>query len=92
MVVLVQTWDLHLEGCQSLKERRAVLQPLKASLRRLNLAVAEIDHQDRWQRAGIAAATLGSERRVAEEILREADRMIEAADGVRVIDTDMRVA
>ena len=92
MVVLVQTWDLHIEGCQSLKERRAVLQPLKAALRRLNLAVAEVEHQDRWQRAGLAAAAVGGERRVAEEILREADRVIEAADGVRVIDTEMRVA
>jgi uncharacterized protein YlxP (DUF503 family) len=93
MIVLVQTWDLHLEGCQSLKDKRSVLQSLKADLRRrLNLAVAEVDHQDLWQRAGLAAAAIGSERRVAEETLREADRMIEAADGVRVIETTVRVA
>ncbi|MDH4133105.1 MAG: DUF503 domain-containing protein [Gemmatimonadota bacterium] len=93
MVVLVQTWDLHLEGCQSLKDKRSVLKSLKADLRRrLNLAVAEVEHQDLWQRAGLAAAAIGGERRVAEEILREADRMIEAADGVRIIDTTVRTA
>ena len=92
MIVLVQSWDLHLEGCQSLKDKRSVLQSLKAGLRRLNLAVAEVDHQDLWQRAGLAAAAIAGERRVAEETLREADRMIEAADGVRIIETTVRVA
>jgi len=90
---LVQTWDLHLEGCQSLKEKRAVLQSLKAELRRkLNVAVAEVDHQDLWQRAGIACATVASDRRVAEETLRTADELVEAADGVRIIDTVLRPA
>ena len=93
MIVLVQRWDLHLEGCQSLKDKRSVLQSLKANLRRrLNLAVAEVEHQDLWQRAGLAAAAIAGERRVAEETLREADRMIEAADGVRIIETTVRVA
>ena len=93
MHALVQTWDLHLEGCQSLKEKRAVLQSLKAELRRkLNVAVAEVDHQDLWQRAGIACATVASDRRVAEETLRTADELVEAADGVRIIDTVLRPA
>lgn len=93
MIVLVQSWDLHLEGCQSLKDKRSVLQSLKANLRRrLNLAVAEVEHQDLWQRGGLAAVAIAGERRVAEETLREADRMIEAADGVRIIETTVRVA
>lgn len=93
MITLTQTWELHLEGCQSLKDKRAILQSLKAELRRkLNLAVAEVDHQDLWQRAGIACVTVASERRVAEETLRSADRVVEATDGVRIIDTVVRVA
>jgi len=88
MIVLTQVWDLHLEGCHSLKEKRSVLQSLKAELRRgLNVAVAEVDHQDKWQRAGMACTTVGSDRRVAEETLRAADRIVEAAGGVRIMDT-----
>jgi hypothetical protein len=93
MVILTQTWELHLEGCHSLKDKRAILQSLKAELRRKhNVAVAEVDHQDLWQRAGLACATVSSDRRVAEEILRSADQLVEATDGVRIIDTTVTIA
>jgi uncharacterized protein YlxP (DUF503 family) len=93
MVTLTQTWELHLEGCHSLKDKRAILQPLKAELRRKhNVAVAEVNHQDLWQRAGIACATVASDRRVAEGILRSADQLIEAIGGVRIIETTVTVA
>jgi uncharacterized protein len=92
MVTVTQAWELHLEACHSLKDKRAILQSLKAELRRKhNVAVAEVDHQDLWQRAGIACATVASDRRVAEEILRSADRLVEGTDGVRIIDTMVTV-
>lgn len=88
MIILTQVWDLHLEGCHSLKDKRAILQSLKAELRHsLNVAVAEVEHQDKWQRAGLACGTVGSDRRVAEATLRSADRIVEATGGVRIIDT-----
>jgi uncharacterized protein YlxP (DUF503 family) len=54
--------------------------------------VAEVDHQELWQRAGLACAAVGSERRMVEGILRQADGLIEAADGVRIIETVVTVA
>jgi hypothetical protein len=38
-------------------------------------------------RAEIACAVVGSARPVVEEILRAADRAVEEADGVRIVDT-----
>jgi len=65
-----------------------VLKPLTAGLRRsLNLSVAETGHQDLWQRAEIACAAIGSARTVVDETLRAADRRVEEADGVRIVDT-----
>lgn len=88
MIIAVQTWDLHLPGCHSLKDKRGVLKPLASALRRsLNVSVAETDHQDLWQRAEIACAAVGSARPVVEEILRSADRLIEKTDGLRIVDT-----
>ncbi len=93
MHTLVRTWELHLEGCHSLKDKRSILQSPKTELRRrLNVSVAEVAHQDLWQRAGLACAAVGSDRRVVEEILREADRLIEAADGVRIMMTEQGTA
>ena len=90
MIVAIQTWDLHLPGCYSLKEKRGLLKPLTSGLRRsLNISVAETGHQDLWQRAEIACAVVGTARPVVEEILRAADRAVEAADGVRIVDTAM---
>ena len=88
MYTAVQTWILHLEGCESLKDKRSVLQSLKADLRRrLNVSVGEVGAQDLWQRAEVACAAVGSDRRVVDEMLRTADGIVEAADGVRIIDT-----
>jgi uncharacterized protein YlxP (DUF503 family) len=87
MIVAITTWDLHLPDCHSLKEKRGVLKPLTVGLRRtLNVSVAETGHQDLWQRAEIACATVGSARSVVDEILRAADRLVEEADGIRIVD------
>jgi uncharacterized protein YlxP (DUF503 family) len=88
VIVAIQTWELHLPGCHSLKEKRGVLKPLTVGLRRtLNVSVAETAHQDLWQRAEIACAVVGTARSVVEETLRAADRMVEESDGVRIVDT-----
>jgi uncharacterized protein YlxP (DUF503 family) len=88
MIVAITTWDLHLPGCHSLKEKRGVLKPLTTALRRtLNVSVAETGQQDMWQRAEIACAVVGSARPVVEETLRAADRLVEGTNGVRIMDT-----
>jgi uncharacterized protein len=88
MYLAIATWDLHLPACHSLKEKRSVLKPLTTALRRtLNVSVAETGQQDLWQRAEIACAVVGTARSVVDETLRAADRMVEEADGVRILDT-----
>jgi uncharacterized protein YlxP (DUF503 family) len=88
MYLAITTWDLHLPACHSLKEKRSVLKPLTSTLRRsLNVSVAETGQQDLWQRAEITCAVVGSARPVVDETLRAADRLVEEADGVRIVDT-----
>jgi uncharacterized protein YlxP (DUF503 family) len=88
VIVGIQVWELHLPGCHSLKEKRGTLKPLTAALRQqLNVSVAETGHQDLWQRAEIACAAIGSARTVVEGTLRAADRTVESAEGVRIVDT-----
>jgi len=61
MVVGVRTIELHIPGCRSLKEKRFVVKSLRDKLRsRFNISVAEVDHQDLWQRSTIAIAAVNS--------------------------------
>lgn len=62
---------------RSLKDKRMVLRRLKDRLGSLNVAVAEVAHQDLWQRAGIGIVTVATADAAAEETLQAALREIE---------------
>jgi len=88
VVVGVMTWELHLAACQSLKDKRQILQSLKARLHNeFNVSAAETAHQDLWQRAEITACVVSTDRTHAADVLRQADRLVEAAPGTRIMDT-----
>lgn len=88
MIVGVVTWDLHLNGCHSLKDKRQILTSLKDRLhRRFNVSVAETHHQDLWQRAELSCCVVASDRRHAEEVLSSADRMVASQPQARIIDS-----
>src|SRR5438477_13127111 len=58
--VAVLVIHLHFPNGSDLKGKRKEISSLKAQLHgRLGAAVAEIDHQDMWQRATLAAALTG---------------------------------
>lgn len=88
MVIGVRSWDLHIPGAHSLKEKRAVLSSLKSRLRnQFNVSVAETAHQDVWQRSELSVAVVAGDRRQADSILESADRMVESNPSVRIMDT-----
>ena len=62
MPVGLLTLELHLPESHSLKDKRQVLRSLKDRLRkRFNVAVAELEHTDLWQRASIGIVTLADQ-------------------------------
>lgn len=55
--------EITLPGAQSLKDKRAVVRALKDRLRaHFNVSVAEMDHQEVWQRATVGVAAIGPDR------------------------------
>jgi len=81
MPVGLLTLELHIPDAQSLKDKRQVLRSLKDRLRRdFNVAVAELDHQDVWQRSVVGVVTLSNEEKhlkeVLQKVLDEADRIL----------------
>ena len=70
----VLTLELRLEDSHSLKDKRHVVESLKDRLRhKFNVAVAEIEYQDLWQRAAVAAVTVSPDRAHAERVLQSVE-------------------
>jgi uncharacterized protein YlxP (DUF503 family) len=92
MVVGVVTWDLHLNGCASLKDKRRILQSLKDRLHeRFNVSVAETASHDLWQRAELTCAVVAPDRRHAESVLAAADRFVADHGLVRILDSTVSI-
>jgi uncharacterized protein YlxP (DUF503 family) len=71
----VLTLELHLEDAHSLKEKRHTVKSLKDRLRsKFNVAVAEIDFQDVWQRSLVSAVTVSGDHAHAEQVLQSVER------------------
>lgn len=86
----VVTWELHLNGCQSLKDKRRILKSLKDRLhQRFNVSVAETDHHDLWQRAELTCGVVSTDRRHAETVLASAERLVASHGLARIIDSEV---
>jgi len=85
--VAVLVIELHFPDAGSLKSKRKELSSIKAQLRgRLGAAVAEIDHQDTWQRSTLTAALTGGSLSTLTAAADNVERWLDARwpDGVRV--------
>ena len=58
MTIALLSVECYLPMAQSLKDKRMVLRRLKDRLRAHNVAVAEVAHQDLWQRAGLGKTNM----------------------------------
>jgi uncharacterized protein YlxP (DUF503 family) len=85
--VAVLIIDLHFPDAGSLKSKRKELSSIKAQLHgRLGAAVAEIDHQELWQRSRLTAALTGGSLSVLSAAADNVERWLEARwpDNVRI--------
>ena len=89
MHVAALSIDLHIPESRSLKAKRAVVKPIVEGVRRrFAVAVAEVDHQDQWQRAGIGVAVVGSSAHHVTDILDEVERFVWSRPDVQVLSMD----
>jgi uncharacterized protein len=73
----ILTVELHFPEAGSLKGKRKFVKSAKAQLQnRFGASVAEVDHHDLWQRAGLTLACAAREYREAERLLDEVLRYL----------------
>jgi uncharacterized protein len=92
MVIGLLTLELHFPGARSLKDKRQALRSLDARLRhRLNVAVAEVEHQGLWQRARLAVVSVNTDHTHLEQTLQSALSEADKAAEIQVIDAQTEV-
>jgi uncharacterized protein YlxP (DUF503 family) len=90
VLVALERFDLRIPGCGSLKEKRHVVKTLSNAIRaKFNVAVAEVDHHDLWQRTALGVAAVAGEQYHARRVMREVEKLVERWAEVEVLDTEL---
>ncbi len=78
MVIAMAYLTIEMPESHSLKEKRSTIRPIiKRIQNRFNISVAEIDHLESWQVAGVGLVCVSNSRRHAEEMLQKAIDFVE---------------
>ena len=94
MFVGLARFDIHIPHSSSLKAKRQVLRPVVDRLRKgLNVSVAEVDHQDLWQRATLGIGCVSPSIEQCRKLIQEAEKIIGrvALEGAEVVDRSIDV-
>jgi uncharacterized protein len=83
--------ELHIPASRSLKDKRSVIQGLKERIRhRVRAAVAEVDHQDLWQRAALGVAVVSASAHHVDEQLQSVRSLVQATHGAELLDWEVQ--
>ena len=86
MIVGLLRVELHIPMALSLKDKRSVLKSLKDQIHgRFNVAIAELDANEKWQRASLGVTTVGSDRRFVDGCLQQVVEWIRRNRFIEVI-------
>jgi len=90
MIIGVCTLDFFLPGCSSLKQKRMFLRSIKEKLRnKHNVAVAEVAHQEVWQRASIGLTSVSNDKTVLDSTFQAVLRMAERSPNAQLLNFEV---
>ena len=86
------TLDLHFPGARSLKDKRQALRSLETRVRnRFNVAVAEVEHQDLWQRSRLAVVSVNTDHAHLESTLQSVAGEAGSARNIQLLDAQTEI-
>ena len=89
MIVGIVQVELHIPEAQTLKDKRAVLKSVKGEMRsRFNISIAEVDANEKWQRATLGIAAVGQDRAALEPSVNEFTQWIRRHPLIQIIRID----
>ena len=79
MIIGVLQAELYMQGCSSLKEKRMIVKSLKDRIaKKFNVSVAELEYQDKWQRAQLAFAIVSNSKGHADQVLQKIFQLLDS--------------
>jgi uncharacterized protein len=94
MFIGIGRFEVFIPASESLKDKRRVIRSVTSTVRtKFNVAVAEVDYQDLWQRSALGASCVSESVSHCQKVLREVEKTIGrliAGQG-ELIDTTIRV-
>jgi uncharacterized protein len=89
MVIGLLTLDLHFPGARSLKDKRQALRSYEERVRnRFNVSIAEVEHQDLWQRARVAVVAVNTDHAHLEATLSRVAGEAEHSGRIQVLQAE----
>jgi len=92
MPIGLLTLEIYIPDARSLKDKRQVLRSLKDRLRRqFNIAIAELEGQETWQRAVVGVVTISADTRHLEDSLEKVANESERLLGRDLVGSSLEV-
>jgi hypothetical protein len=92
VVIGLLTLELHFPGARSLKDKRQALRSLEQRIRnRFNVSIAEVEHQDLWQRARLAVVSVNTDHTHLESTLESVAGEASVARDVLLVDSQVEI-
>jgi uncharacterized protein YlxP (DUF503 family) len=87
MIVGVANIEIHIPESESLKGKRHFLRRIKDRVRnKFNVSIAEVDHNDLWQRTTLGISVVANEKQFANQVLSQVVDLIGKENGVQILD------
>lgn len=94
MFIGIGRYEIFIAHSGSLKDKRQVLRAVTMSVRKkFNVGIAEVDFQDKWQRAALGVSCVAESASHCRKVLQEVEKQISRAaiDGGELVERHVEV-
>ena len=94
MFIGIARFELFVPASVSLKDKRRVVKSISSVVHnKLNVSIAEVDHQELWQRAALGVGCVSESIAQCRKIMQEVEKLIgrAALDGAEIVDRRIEV-
>jgi uncharacterized protein YlxP (DUF503 family) len=92
MVVGLANIDIHIPESGSLKSKRHLLKGIKDRVKnKFNVSIAEVGHNDLWQRTTIGVSVVANDKKFANQVLSKVVEQINKENGLQILDYSIEI-